>query len=56
MPVIKQKCICCLVEMFILVGVSISKLIPALEHNWFVLPKYTEIKLFGRFGYSDVVL
>ena len=43
-------------EMFILVGVSISELIPALEHNRVFLPEYTEIKLFGRFGYSDVVL
>lgn len=43
-------------EMFILVGVSISELILVSEHNWFVLPKYTEIKLFGRFGYSNVVV
>jgi len=38
------------------VGVSISELIPASEGNGLVLPQHTEIALFGRSGYSDVVL
>lgn len=56
-PVVEEKSVCCLVlVVFILLDVSISGLIPVLEKDGFVLPERTEIKLFGRFGYSDVVL